>query len=133
MNAYFFNVTKEERENILDKHKTLYDGYVTMQNKPNNMERLTVQDLANDKNGITLNNKGEVTAYKNFGINESTEEIDEEVCPNCGLSESTCECEEEIIDESDIIDEIEDEDLKEGFRTERAAILDVFNRFKNFN
>jgi len=29
MNQYFFNVTKEERENILDKHKTVYDGYVT--------------------------------------------------------------------------------------------------------
>ena len=29
MNQYFFKITKEERENILDKHKTVYDGYVT--------------------------------------------------------------------------------------------------------
>jgi hypothetical protein len=161
MNAYFFNVTKEERENILDKHKTLYDGYVTMQNKPNNLERLTVQDLANDKGGITLNNKGEVTTYKNFGINEEVdtldeacwsgykqvgtkkkngktvpncikEEIEEETCSNCGLNEDICECNEEIIDNVDLIDEV-DEDLKESFKLERDTILDVFNRFKKFN
>jgi len=29
MNAYFFNITNEERNNILDKHKEIYDGYVT--------------------------------------------------------------------------------------------------------
>jgi len=28
MNAYFFNITNEERNNILDKHKEIYDGYV---------------------------------------------------------------------------------------------------------
>jgi hypothetical protein len=35
------------------------------------MTPLYVQDLANDKGGITINNKGEVTQYKNLGINES--------------------------------------------------------------
>jgi hypothetical protein len=35
------------------------------------MTPLYVQDLANDKNGITLNNKGEVKTYRNVGINES--------------------------------------------------------------
>ena len=69
MNQYFFNVTKEERENILDKHKTIYDGYVT-EYAQGNMYPLTVQDLANDKKGITVNNKGEVTEYKNVAINE---------------------------------------------------------------
>ena len=69
MNQYFFNVTKEERENILDKHKKVYDGYVT-EYAQGNMYPLTVQDLANDKKGITVNNKGEVSEYKNVSINE---------------------------------------------------------------
>ena len=71
MNAYFFNTTKEERENILDQHKKVYDGYVTRYNQESNMTPLYVQDLANDKGGVTINNKGEVTQYKNIGINES--------------------------------------------------------------
>jgi hypothetical protein len=101
MAAYFFNITEEERNNILDKHKHLYDGYVT--NYGTNKEQpLYVQDLANDKNGITVNNKGEVKKYTNMGINESMElpldmigdgdddlehgtmgDEDEDVCPHC--------------------------------------------------
>jgi len=69
MNAYFFNITKEERENILDKHKEVYDGYVTQYVKPE-VQELYVQDLANDKEGITVNNRGEVGVYKNMNINE---------------------------------------------------------------
>lgn len=69
MNSYFFKMTKEEKENILDKHKSVYDGYVTQYVKPN-QEPLMVQDFANDKNGITVNNKGNVTGYKNVSINE---------------------------------------------------------------
>ena len=50
MNAYFFKMTKEERSNILDQHKTIYDGYVTRYNQESNQYPLYVQDLANDKN-----------------------------------------------------------------------------------
>lgn len=71
MNAYFFKMTNEERENILDQHKHLYDGYVTKYNQESNMTPLYVQDLANDKNGISVSNKGEVKTYRNVGINES--------------------------------------------------------------
>ena len=28
MAQYFFKMTNEERTNILDQHKTIYDGYV---------------------------------------------------------------------------------------------------------
>lgn len=69
MNAYFFNITNEERENILDKHKEVYDGYVTNYVKPN-VQPLYVQDFANDKEGITVNNKGDVGVYRNMNINE---------------------------------------------------------------
>ena len=71
MNAYFFKMSKEEKSNILDQHKSLYDGYVTKYNQESNQSPLYVQDFANDKNGITLNNKGEVKPYTNFKINES--------------------------------------------------------------
>ena len=64
MNSYFFKMTNEEKNTILDQHKSVYDGYVTQYVKPN-QEPLYVQDFANDKNGITVNNKGNVTTYKN--------------------------------------------------------------------
>ena len=76
MNAYFFKMSKEEKSNILDQHKSLYDGYVTKYNQESNQSPLYVQDFANDKNGITLNNKGEVKPYKNFKINESHTGLD---------------------------------------------------------
>lgn len=76
MSAYFFKMTNEEKQNILDKHKTVYDGFVTNYIKPKQQE-LYVQDFANDKEGITINNKGVVTNYKNMGINEGTVENEE--------------------------------------------------------
>ena len=77
MNQYFFKMTNEERTNILDQHKHVYDGYVTNYAKPNE-QPLYTQDFANDKGGITINNKGQVTTYKNMGINESVLESEEE-------------------------------------------------------
>jgi len=64
-------MNKQEKENILDQHKSLYDGYVTRDNTTSNQTPLYVQDLANDKNGITINNKGVVKHYMNVGINEN--------------------------------------------------------------
>ncbi len=77
MNQYFFKMTNEEKTNILDQHKHVYDGYVTNYAKPNE-QPLYTQDFANDKKGITINNKGQVTTYKNMGINESVLESEEE-------------------------------------------------------
>ena len=70
MNAYFFKMNREEKENILDQHKHLYDGYVTKYNQQSNQYPLYVQDLANDKNGISLKNDGTIGNYTNFRINE---------------------------------------------------------------
>lgn len=77
MNQYFFKMTNEEKNSILDQHKHVYDGYVTNYAKPNE-QPLYVQDFANDKGGVTINNKGQVTTYKNMGINESVLESEEE-------------------------------------------------------
>lgn len=75
MNAYFLKITKEEKENILDKHKHVYDGYVTQYVNPNE-QPLYVQDFANDKNGVTLTNDGTVSQYTNkVYMKESTDDI----------------------------------------------------------
>ena len=70
MNAYFFKMTNEEKNSILDQHKEIYDGYLTSYAQPAKEQPLYTQSFANDKEGLTVNNKGVVTAYKNMGINE---------------------------------------------------------------
>jgi len=71
MNAYFFKMDQQEKDNILDQHKHIYDGYVTKYNQQSNQTPLYVQDLANDKMGLTVNNKGVVKPYSNMNINET--------------------------------------------------------------
>ena len=70
MNAYFFKMTNEEKNNILDQHKEIYDGYVTRYAQPEKNQPLYTQDYANDKEGVTVNNKGDVSSYKTMKINE---------------------------------------------------------------
>jgi hypothetical protein len=90
MNAFFVGVTPEEKENILSKHRHVYNGYRTLNPSPvANEQPLYTQDFANDKEGLVVNNKGEVKAYTNMGINESKKrksyvEVEEEVCEQCG-------------------------------------------------
>ena len=76
MSVFFTNVSDAERQNILNQHKHIYDGYVTQYGQGSNMTPLTVQDFANDKGGITISNKGNVTVYKNMGINEDIDRRD---------------------------------------------------------
>ena len=72
MRGYFGlgQLSPSEKSDILDQHRTLYNGYQTMQPKVSNTQPLYVQDFAKDKNGVTMSNKGVVTHYTNFGINE---------------------------------------------------------------
>lgn len=72
MNAYFSanNLSNEEKENILAQHRTIYDGYRTLQPNVNNTQPLYVQDFAKDKVGAVVNNKGVAKPYTNVGINE---------------------------------------------------------------
>jgi hypothetical protein len=80
MNSYFFKMTQAEKNNILDQHKTVYDGYATQYGQ-NNQQPLYVQDLANDKGGITVNNRGDVKSYTNMNINEMYYSVDAETAP----------------------------------------------------
>lgn len=70
MRHYFLNINDEEKKRIIDLHKKPYDGYQTLQTAPN-LNELKTENLAQDTNGITLNNKNDVTHYKNHNINKN--------------------------------------------------------------
>jgi hypothetical protein len=96
MRGYFGlgQLSASEKSDILDQHKSVYNGYQTMQPQVSNTQPLTVYDFAGDKEGLVVNNKGEVKRYTNMGINEQVET--NEVCDECGamqMSEGECmEC-----------------------------------------
>ena len=161
MNAYFFNITNEERSNILDKHKEIYDGYVTEYGKGSNQQPLYVQDYANDKGGITVNNSGDVGVYRNTNINEmrhdgkdtglfsdeatedvfsgskfepeeTFEELDEMQIDTIGDGPMDLEYGTvEFDDDEDIFDEMDEEDV-EPLQEQLNRTLDMFRRFKNY-
>ena len=64
-------MSDEDRQSILKQHSTVYDGYATG-NVPSNMTRLTVYDAAGDKEGVTVDNLGNVKTYRNHNVNEIT-------------------------------------------------------------
>lgn len=126
MNAYFTNVSPSERENILDKHKNVYDGYATNYIQTN-QQPLYVQDLANDKNGLVVNNKGIVKNYTNININEEITTKEEVVDKYTFVPVD----EEEF--ESYSLEDIRDGETKEKVQEQVEKSLDMFKRFKNFN
>ena len=156
MNAYFFNITSEERSNILDQHKTVYDGYVTNYVQPG-VQDLYVQDFANDKGGITINNRGEVSEYKHMKINEDVStgsavepyETFEDIyvdelggIMNDGIEDEIGDGPMDLehgtfgddSDESDIVlafDDI-DEDMVEPLQEQLNKTLEMFQRFKKY-
>jgi len=93
MRGYFGlgQLSATEKQNILDQHKSLYNGYQTMQPQVSNTQPLYTYDFAGDKDGMVVNNKGEVKKYTNMGINEQVEE--KEMCEQCGgrMAEGICE------------------------------------------
>jgi hypothetical protein len=101
MSAYFIGLTQEEKNTIKDKHRKPYDGYVTRGFNEPKEQILNVENLALDEKGITVNNKGEVTGYKNTNINQKMKKVCEQctglyegdMCEQCSsMSEGeTCE------------------------------------------
>ena len=93
MRGYFGlgQLSATEKQNILDQHKSLYNGYQTMQPQVSNTQPLYTYDFAGDKDGMVVNNKGEVKKYTNMGINEQVE--GKEMCEQCGgrMTEGICE------------------------------------------
>ena len=151
MGNYFLNINKQEKQNILDKHKTVYDGFVTEYGQSINNQPLYVQDFANDKNWITVSNKGVVKPYTNVNINEINMPIDNVgLKRNIGLdfNNNKDEYEDdtdwvnqlmssgdelgEETNEFDLYTEI-DEDEQEPLKDNVYESLNMFKRFKKYN
>lgn len=90
MNQYFLNISEEDKKSIREKQRSIYDGYQTMESKVSKETPLYVENLALDEKGITVNNEGEVSEYKNIGINKKTKKK----CNDCGglYEGAMCEC-----------------------------------------
>ena len=67
----YSTMSDEDRQSILKQHSTVYDGYATG-NVSSNMTPLTVYDAAGDKEGVTVDNLGNVKTYRNHNVNEIT-------------------------------------------------------------
>jgi len=135
-------LSNTDKNNILNKHKELYNGYKQVAQPISNEQPLYVQDFAVDKNGITVNNKGEVSGYNNkIYMRESEEKMCSDCggmmyegeCSECGYGKMEEETEEGIYDIEDInpknkfdyTDESEmDEDHMELYEPMESAFAD---------
>jgi hypothetical protein len=157
MRAYFLNISEEERKSIQEKQRSIYDGYKTMSPKMASETPLTVEDLGQDKAGITVNNKGEVSEYKNKGINKPMKktcnecgnmyegemcecgtgmyENKSDVCEVCGgeMKEGKmCECGPAMYNEEQIEESIKIKSKKGQVIKQINESLDMFNRFRKY-
>ena len=149
MKAYFLNIPNEERNSILDQHKSIYNGYKTSYGT-NAEQPLFVQDLANDKGGITVNNKGEVKTYTNIGINENIDEMELDMIGDGPMDLEAGVFDEEMMEEDemdidlekdgenfdidvDFYDELGDEEMNESVKSQVNESLNWFKRFSKYN
>jgi hypothetical protein len=125
MRGYFGlgQLSAAEKSDILDQHKSVYNGYQTMQPQVSNTQPLYVYDAAGDKEGFVVNNKGEVKKYTNMGINETKKRkpylADEEMKKG-------------EVDEFFYFD-VEDEETKEKKQKERQQDLDAILSSLGYN
>ena len=66
----YFTMSEDEKNSILQQHSGFYNGYSTG-NIPSTPQPLQVSNGPSDKDGITVNNRGEVKTYRNHLVNES--------------------------------------------------------------
>lgn len=148
MKAYFLNIPNEERQNILNQHKHVYDGYTTNYAKPSE-QPLFVQDFANDKGGITVNNKGEVKKYTNLNINEEIDEMQLDTIGDGPMDMEAGVFDEEIYEDEiptedqdekepfeidvDFYDELGDEQMNENVKSQISESLKWFKKFTKYN
>jgi len=129
MRGYFGlgQLSSEEKSDILDQHKSVYNGYQTMQPQVSNTQPLTVYDFAGDKDGMVVNNKGEVKKYTNMGINEQVEE--KSMCEQCGGQMTEGECMECGYNEGEMEESDSDWDatLMDGLEEETGHLDDIYS------
>jgi len=107
MNSYFFKITDEERTNILNKHKELYNGYVSLQKK-HNPQQLSVYDDISDKNGFTLKNSDIIRENKKNTCKQCGGKMTEGECSECGSMNENWDTEDLNLDNS--MDFVENEE-----------------------
>ena len=73
----YLPITESEKNSILQKHSSFYNGY-SVGNVPNNTNPLLQDDGPSDTNGITINNKGKVKTYTNHLVNEEKMKVIED-------------------------------------------------------
>lgn len=119
-------MSDEERQSILQQHSSFYNGYA-VGNVPSNLTPLTVYDPARDKEGINVNNRGEVNSYKNHLVNEST--ISEQKGKGCAESEGGSGCIKKRGNEWIILNNKKGGVWRDGFKSEEDAkdALDAFH------
>jgi hypothetical protein len=133
----YSKMSDQERTDILKKHSEVYDGYA-VGNVSSNMTPLTVYDAAGDKNGITINNEGNITEYKNHNVNElSTDPLNyDEIDPAYDFDSKGPT---DVYEDNAFYDDINTYDL-DGVENNKSEVketvntsLDMFRRFKKFN
>ena len=153
MRAYFLNISEDEKKSITDKHKELYNGYQVMQPE-GNMSPLTVGNYALDEGGATVNSRGDVTEYKNTGINKPMKKTcnecgtmyEGEMCEMCEMKEGKscetcgkelaegkiCECGSKMYTEEQIEESINLKSKKTQVIKQINESLNMFNRFTKY-
>ena len=106
-------MSDEERNSILQQHSAFYNGYATT-TVPSGPQPLLQDNGVSNYKGITVNNKGEVSNYKNHLVNESTEEVKGRITGD-GREEEPMRDDEDITlpSNDDDFEDIESLDIKE--------------------
>jgi hypothetical protein len=127
MKAYFLNISEDEKKSITDRHRELYNGYQAMQPK-GNMTPLTVENLAQDSNGVTVNAEGTVTEYKNTGINKPMKKM----CEGCGEMYEGDMCENECKEGENRL--YSEEQIEEGIKlkSKKDSVIKEINESLNW-
>jgi hypothetical protein len=101
-----------------------------MESKMNKETPLTIENLALDEAGITVNNKGEVSNYKNKGINMPMKKT----CDECGnmYEGEMCECGPTMYTEEQIEESINIKSKKNQIIEQINESLNMFDRFKKY-
>ena len=136
----YSTMSDEDRQSIIKQHSTVYDGYATG-NVTSNMTPLTVYDAVGDKEGITVDNLGNVKTYRNHHVNEITanpgnyDDIDPPYEFDSDGPTDVYEYEDDFEDKS-FEDLLDDESVLGQEETQLSESvnksLDMFRRFKKF-
>ena len=108
MNSYFFKITDEEQKDILAKHRSLYNGYLSMQPKVE-PHRITTYDDISDKQGFTLKNSDLIKEGKTGMCAECGGRMYEGECSECGSMNESWNTED--IDNENKMDFIEMDEM----------------------